>query len=125
MIQGRVMNKRTVGSEKEELAIRYLREHGVNILCRNFRSRAGEIDIIGREDNTIVFFEVKYRKNERTGTPQEAVTFSKQKTICRVADFYRVRYRIPYDAACRFDVIAILGEQITWLRNAFDYIGSM
>ncbi len=88
---------------------------------RNFRNRYGEIDLIGYDDKYLVFFEVKYRKDNRRGTPGEAVSKRKCHTICKVADYYRMKHGIGEDAYIRFDVIAICGEEIQWFRNAFDY----
>ena len=118
-------NKRKKGSEKEHLAAQFLAQKGYAILALNFHyGRSGEVDIIAKapDRKTIVFFEVKYRKSRATGFPAEAVNFKKQQTICRVADFYRVRYKILDDVPCRFDVIAILGDEITHIENAFEYI---
>lgn len=119
------MNKRKLGSDYEAVAITYLEEAGVRIKQRNFNCRMGEIDIIGYDGDTLVFFEVKYRKSPSKGTPEEAVTKAKQRTISSVADFYHIRYKIPYDIPCRFDVIAILGDakSIKWYKNAFEYCG--
>ncbi len=116
------MNKRKVGAEYEELTADFLIKKGIKILERNFRCRGGEIDIIGRDDKTVVFFEVKYRKNKDTGYPIEAVDRRKQATISRVADYYRLTHGLSESASFRFDVIGILGDEITWYRNAFEYI---
>lgn len=114
-------NKRATGSRYEEQAAVFLQERGVRILERNFRCRQGEIDLIGREGNTVVFFEVKYRKNAACGMPAEAVDGRKQMRICRTADFYRMKRRLCDSVSMRFDVIAILNGEITWYRNAFEY----
>ncbi|MCR5282368.1 MAG: YraN family protein [Lachnospiraceae bacterium] len=113
------MNKRSVGSAKEKLASAYLMKQGVRITDRNFRVRQGEIDLIGYDADTLVFFEVKYRKSAAYGLPQEAVGQSKQLQICRVAAFYRNLHRIPADTPVRYDVIAILKDEVTWIKNAF------
>ena len=115
------MNKRQIGTDKEKLAVGYLKKQGVSILERNFRCKSGEIDIIGQDGESIVFFEVKYRKNPAAGFPVEAVDLKKQTTISRVADFYRLIRSLSGDTPFRFDVIAILGGDITWYRNAFEY----
>ena len=67
------MNKREVGAAYEEAAAVFLEKNGVRILERNFRCRQGEIDLIGRDGEYLVFFEVKYRKNADAGLPAEAV----------------------------------------------------
>ena len=115
------MNKRAVGSRYEALAVRYLQNNGVKVLERNFRNRGGEIDIIGKEGACFVFFEVKYRKDGAAGLPAEAVDLRKQTTICRVADYYRITHGLTGEQSFRFDIIAVLGEKITWYKNAFEY----
>lgn len=116
-------NKRAIGAQYEEQAVSFLESKGIRILECNFRNRFGEIDIIGRDSDTYVFAEVKYRKNNRMGEPVTAVNLKKQQTICKVADYYRVCHHIGDDVACRFDVIAICNDEITWYENAFLYIG--
>lgn len=120
------MNNRKTGDIYEIHALNFLKDEGIVILQRNFRSRNGEIDIIGLDGDTLVFFEVKYRKNKKNGYPVEAVGSAKQRTICRVADYYRLKNRISANKLCRFDVVSIIGvtSEITWYKNAFEYIGS-
>ncbi len=116
------MNTREVGTKKEEAACAYLEGNGVRIKERNFRCRRGEIDVIGFDGEYLVFFEVKYRKSgSYKGSALEAVGVGKQKKICRVADYYRMIHRCPLDTPIRFDVVAIDGDEILWLKNAFEY----
>ncbi|MCM1050025.1 MAG: YraN family protein [Clostridiales bacterium] len=116
------MNTRKIGANKEEVACRYLEENGIRIKQRNFRCRSGEIDVIGYDGEYLVFFEVKYRKSgSDKGSALEAVGFAKQKKICRVADYYRMIHRCPADTPIRFDVVAIDGDDIQWVKNAFEY----
>lgn len=117
------MNKRQVGSEKEDRAVSYIRSEGAVVIERNFRSRMGEIDLIARDHGTICFIEVKYRKSIAKGHPTEAVGAKKQFTICRTADYYRMVKHLPDDIAYRFDVISMIGDDIYWYKNAFSYIG--
>lgn len=114
-------NKRKIGREKEELAEEYLREQGYEILDMNFYGRFGEIDIIARDGETLVFAEVKYRKSERFGNSLEAVDTRKQKKICQTALYYLARHHISDSVPCRFDVIGITGEEITHIKNAFEF----
>ncbi|NLG03588.1 MAG: YraN family protein [Clostridia bacterium] len=116
------MNKRKIGAQYEQEAVLFLQKNGVRILEQNFRNRIGEIDIIGGYQNTILFIEVKYRKDTRTGQPAEAVGYQKQRIISHVADFYRMKHQMGDDLCYRFDVIGILGDQITWYQDAFSYI---
>ncbi len=117
------VSARAVGMEREKMACRYLKERGVRIKERNFRCRQGEIDLIGYDGEYLVFFEVKYRKAASKGSASEAVDSRKQKKICRVSDYYRMIHNCPSDTAIRYDVIAIDGEQVNWIRNAFYYCG--
>ena len=75
------MNRREIGTAYEEAAAVFLEGKGVRILEKNFRCREGEIDLIGRDGEYLVFFEVKYRKNADAGFPAEAVGIAKQKKI--------------------------------------------
>lgn len=115
------MNKRKIGTEKELLAEEFLYKNGVRILNKNFRTRYGEIDIIGVDRDTLVFLEVKYRSGMDKGNPFEAVTYQKQRKICKVADYYRMRCGIHDYWKMRFDVVGILGDEITWIKDAFPY----
>ena len=121
-------NLRKTGSRMEEAAAAYLAERGVTILERNFRSRTAEIDIVGKQDGTLLFIEVKARaENQKSGTAPEAVGTAKQKRICRCADYYMHSKGIdPYRTGIRFDVVAITMREdkepeIRWIKNAFNY----
>lgn len=116
------MNTREVGTSYEKMAENFLKQNGVLICEKNFRNRKGEIDMIGRDQEYLVFFEVKYRATNKKGSPIEAVTRAKQKTICKVADYYRMLHGIGEFTAIRYDVIAICGEEIQWYKNAFAHI---
>ena len=116
------MNNRKTGTIREEAAARWLEKQGVKIMEQNFRCRAGEIDLVVKDQDYLVFVEVKYRKSSSSGYPIEAVTKNKQKSICKVADFYRLTKKIPDDQPLRYDIIGILGEEIIWYQNAFDHV---
>ena len=116
------MNRTDTGKCYEEKAASYLTEHGFTILERNFRCRQGEVDIIGIHENCLVFVEVKYRKNERAGMPEEAVGVRKQYKICKTSDYFRVGHSKYEALQIRYDVVAVLGEKIRWHRNAFPYL---
>ena len=116
------MNTRKKGAAYEQVAMEYLQRQGVVILEHNYRNRKGEIDIIGQHGEYTVFFEVKYRKDTAKGDPVEAVGYGKQRTICRVADHYRMIHQIGEFTPVRYDVVAICGKEITWYQNAFEHI---
>lgn len=115
-------NKRKVGTEKEELAADYLRKKGYFIIEKNYRVRQGEIDLVARDGSCIVFVEVKYRAGLRSGDALEAVTRTKIRQISRIALFYLNQKKINIDSTpIRFDVIAINGDAVTHIENAFDF----
>ena len=111
------MNKRKTGTAYEIIAADFLRKQGIQIMEMNYRTSLGEIDIIGKEEDTLIFIEVKYRKNASYGQPWEAISVKKQKRICRVANYYI--YKNKWRWQMRFDVISICGNEITWFPNAF------
>ncbi len=112
-------NLRNIGTKGENLAEQYLRKKSYKILCKNFRTPFGEIDIIAKHGETIVFVEVKLRKTKRYGTPEEAITSYKKRHIIKSAFFYLKRYSL-FEISIRFDVIAISPSAITHYENAFD-----
>lgn len=112
-----------MGTAYEKLAGAYLEQQGYEILEYNYRCRMGEIDIVARQDGYLVFVEVKYRADNTVGNPFEAVTAAKQRTISKVASYYCLTHGYGTYTPCRFDVAAVLGEQIKVIQNAFDYQG--
>lgn len=110
------------GAAGEKFTAEYLQKRGFEILRRNFHSRFGEIDIIARNKNFLVFVEVKTREKNSLVNPLEAVTASKRKKIIRTALAYLQQY--PEDLQPRFDVAAVtavhgLPESMNYLENAF------
>ena len=116
--QKAIVNKRQLGTHYETLAAQYLESHGYEILHRNVRCRCGEIDIIARKDEYIIFIEVKYRKTTIYGYPREAVTYTKRLHIYRTAQYYLLTH-YGMEKPCRFDVIEILENKLTHLEAAF------
>lgn len=112
------------GASGEKLACRYLRQNGFKILYRNFRGRSGgEIDIVCRDSDTLVFVEVKTRTREDFGRPLDAVDKQKQKRISRGALAW-LRMLDDPDILFRFDVVEVIltegaAPRIELLRNAF------
>jgi putative endonuclease len=118
------LKRLTLGKSGEKMASRFLRKKGYRILELNYRTRRGEIDIIARNGQTLVFIEVKTRKSAFLDSPQAAVTVKKQRQISMVAQEYLDSNNL-FDSEARFDVIAIslkAGEetQIEHIENAFD-----
>ena len=116
------MNNRTTGKIYEEKAAAFLKERGFFLLEKNYRCRQGEVDLIGVHEDCLVFIEVKYRKNARSGMPEEAVDKRKQAKICLVSDYYRLTHPFNSKRQVRYDVVAICGEDTRWYQNAYPYV---
>ena len=108
---------RETGFDKEKEAAKFLIKNGYKIIETNFNTKYGEIDIIAKHRDYLVFVEVKYRKSSNTGTSQEAVTFAKQQKIIKSAIVYLKQNRIENNI--RFDVVAINDSEITLIEAAF------
>ena len=117
------MNKRAVGTAYEKLAGVYLEQQGYEILEYNFRCYMGEVDIVAKVREYLVFIEVKYRSNRRKGNPLEAVDHRKQRIISKVASYYCLTHGYGEVQPCRFDVVAIDGAEYILIKNAFEYAG--
>ena len=102
------MARQALGKSGEDLAAEELERRGYAILDRRYRTRHGEIDIVARDAETIVFVEVKVRLTAEFGTAAEAVTPWKQRRLVSMATDYLVRHQL-HDRPCRFDVVAIDG----------------
>lgn len=95
-----------LGGRGENVAARYLRNQGFKIIVRNFRCAVGEVDIIARDGDTLVFVEVKTRAYDDP-TPEDQVNQVKQHQVTKAARFYLSRYGVPQPPA-RFDVVAVV-----------------
>ena len=116
--RGSVPSGVEVGQAKERLAESFLIGHHLRLLERNHRCRFGEIDLVMQDGQVLVFVEVRYRRSARYGTPAETVDLRKRRRLVLAAKHYLQTSRSQ--AACRFDVVAIHGQdQIHWIRNAF------
>ncbi|ASU36964.1 YraN family protein [Herbaspirillum sp. meg3] len=113
-------SKQVSGDAAEDDALAFLLKQGLIEVERNFRCKGGEIDLIMRERDTIVFVEVRKRSKSNFGGALASVTRTKQRRLIIAAQVYLQRYRMPPD--CRFDVIGYDGEQMTWLKNAVEAI---
>lgn len=113
----------TLGRSGEAAAVRYLKGKKYRILERGFRFHRGEIDIIARDGETLVFIEVKTRQRTRFGQPEEAVTPAKQTQLRRLAEAYLTIKNLR-GLACRFDIISLVadaeaGYKIQHFQDAF------
>ena len=115
--------KKELGKKGEEMALRFLKKRGYRIIERNYACKMGEMDIIAREKDTLVFIEVKTRTSTTFGPPQLAVNPKKQLQMSKVALHFLKEKKLE-DVKARFDVVAILlgvrGEEIELIRDAFD-----
>ena len=120
--RGRGLNNRATGDLGEEIASRYLTRRGYAIVERNYRTRRGELDLIARRGDTLVFVEVKLRRGTAYGDPLEAVAPRKRHAIRLMAEEY-LSERDPNFQNLRFDVVGILlrggRPEISHVEDAF------
>jgi putative endonuclease len=116
-------SRKALGSKGDELAVQYLKKKGYKVIEKNYHCQGGEIDLIAREGDTLVFVEIKARSSLDFGLPQDAVDRFKQKKICRAATAYLAEHRLSEDIAARFDVVAVRltpsGPDIELIKDAF------
>jgi putative endonuclease len=105
------------GIRGEDQAILFLKSHGYQIVQRNYRWRGGEIDIIARDGDCLVFVEVKFRSSESFGLPEEHVTAQKREKLIQTAMRYLQEHSSELDL--RFDVVAFSGGTTRLFQNAF------
>jgi len=106
------------GAQTELRAAQYLRQHGLKPVVQNYRSRFGEIDLIMQDGATLVFVEVRLRRNADFGGAAASIDAHKQQRIIRTAQQYIAGLaRIP---PCRFDAVLMDDHGVQWLRNAFE-----
>ncbi|CAM4458743.1 MAG: hypothetical protein LEGION0398_MBIBDBAK_00856 [Legionellaceae bacterium] len=110
------------GLRAEQLACSYLKKQGLKVITKNYHCRMGEIDLIMRHEQYLVFIEVRYRHNTKYGTASESVTLQKQKKIIKTAQYYLLKNGLTDKVPCRFDIIDISTSfHITWIKDAFSY----
>ena len=113
------MQANTYGKRSEIIASNYLKDKGYKILETNYKNKVGEIDLIARDGDYVVFVEVKARLSQKFGHPFEAIDERKQQKIHAVASLYLVQKR-KYGTPCRFDAISILGLETPEIRHIID-----
>ncbi len=116
----KLTSRKKRGNKAEQQACEHLQSNGLTLLEKNFSTKAGEVDLIMRDDETLVFVEVRYRKNADFGGAAASVTAKKQQRIIKAALAYQQKH-MP-QSSMRFDVVAIEGdnEDIDWITSAFD-----
>ena len=110
------------GRAAENRACTFLEASGYTCVARNYTCRAGEIDLIVTDATTLVFVEVRYRRNQQHGTGAESVTRSKMLKIIRTAGYFLLNHPLYNVLDQRFDVISI-GADLDWIENAFTLDG--
>ena len=124
----------SIGQAAENLACRYLQDQGLHLIERNYRCKRGEIDLVMRDADSVVFVEVRYRRNHRFGSGAESVNRYKQAKLTATALHYLQSNKAAAKSPARFDVISITLQgmprdiqgapgdtaEIQWIKNAFD-----
>ncbi|MBL1272930.1 MAG: putative endonuclease [Marinobacter maritimus] len=113
---------KAIGTHFEGVAARYLSSRGVDILERNVYNRGGEIDLIGKDKDTLVFFEVRYRRMNSLVDPASSISYPKRQRLLKAASFYLHRHNL-WNALSRIDVVAISPGtlkkyRVQWIKNA-------
>jgi putative endonuclease len=117
-------NRRADGARYEDIALAHLERAGLALIARNYHCRYGELDLVMRERDVVVFVEVRYRSASAFGDGVDSVGAAKRAKLVRAAGAFLADHPRLAGAACRFDVLAIGGAtdapSIDWLRNAFE-----
>jgi len=115
--------RKALGFKGEELAVQYLKKKGYKVIERNYRCQWGEIDLVARDKETLIFVEIKSRSSSEFGLPQDAVDRFKQKKLIQVAKAYMAEHRLQETVPARFDVVAVQltpsGPDIELIKDAF------
>ncbi|MEX0943524.1 MAG: YraN family protein [Pseudomonadales bacterium] len=111
-------NTLDLGYAAEEMASQFLQQHGLELISKNFRCRMGEIDLIMREGNTLVFVEVRLRQTRNYVSGAESITRRKIARLLKTAEFYLISHPVPDHIEFRFDVVS-MDSSIDWIKSAF------
>ncbi|TFH88082.1 YraN family protein [Billgrantia azerbaijanica] len=113
---------RARGARIEQLAAEWLAAQGLELVARNQHAKGGELDLVMRDGDTLVFVEVRHRRDSRHGHPLETITAAKQRRLIHAARFYLTRNRLS--CPCRFDALAVTGTppalDFEWVQGAFE-----
>ena len=112
------------GKDAENRACRYLQAQGLQLLHRNYRSKGGEIDLILQDTDSLVFVEVRYRRQAGFGSAAESVDWRKQSKLAACARHFLQAHPDTVRQPCRFDVVSVngLSNDIDWIQNAFTVV---
>ena len=119
-------NNRATGAHWEDAALAHLLRHGLHVVERNFSCRFGEIDLVMRDRDCLVFVEVRYRGDSARGSGSVSVGAAKRDKLIRTAALYLQAHAAWAGAPCRFDVVGcsatLAAPQFEWTRSAFDAV---
>jgi putative endonuclease len=114
----RLSDKQRQGQGWEQAALAHLQRHGLALVEANFSCKGGEIDLVMRDGDTLVFVEVRQRATATHGGAAASITAAKIRRLVRAAQFYLLR--LPKTPPCRFDVVAIDAGQLEWLQDVIE-----
>lgn len=115
----------SAGLAAEDQALAYLQQQGLRLCERNYACKTGELDLIMKDRDTLVFVEVRYRKSHNFGSAEESVNYRKRERLNRTAAHYMQAFNLTDKLPCRFDIITIQPDvnradnRVNWIRNAF------
>lgn len=120
----RLTARQLLGNQAERLSEQLLVDAGMRLLARNYRCKLGELDLVMRDADTVVFVEVRFRRKNQWGSAVETVDLRKQRRVIAAAQHYLLTHPHLADKPCRFDVIAADGSpadpaSYRWIREAF------
>ncbi len=117
------MPNQIIGQQAEDYACAYLQQQGLKLITRNFRCLSGELDLVMREQDTLVFIEVRYRKNFAFGGPFASITPSKQRKLRQSIAYYLQRHPSTLSIRCDVIGISVAANQdwaLDWIKNAIN-----
>ncbi len=121
----RLTERQRQGQAAETAALEAMRGQGLRLIARNVRYRIGELDLIMRDQDMLVFVEVRFRRPSRFGSAAASVNGAKRRRLIRAAYCWMRQYSDGGIPSCRFDVVAIDGPRIEWIKNAFGLVGPL
>jgi putative endonuclease len=113
------MDRQQIGKAAEDAAVAFLESQGLLVLLRNFRRRAGELDIVARDNDTLIIVEVRTRSSNAYGSAAASVDFRKQAKLRRAAALLLQQRKDLAGLPVRFDVVAMSPTGIEWIKHAF------
>jgi len=114
-----VVHRKNLGNKAEERACAFLQARGLIFIMQNYRIKCGEIDLIMRDNNDIVFIEVRSRTKDNYGSAIDSINKNKQRKILKTALFFLQQKNWLNKMNCRFDVIAVNPNHVEWIQDAF------